>query len=286
MLSRILLVVITLFWLSMNVLLWRVEYGGHNALGSTVPASVVWEKILTAPDASSLTVLRNGKKIGFCHWITSISEDLGKLKADEAPPEGMVGKVSNYRVQLEGNVAAEELGERLRFDGHVLLSNSKSWQEVGLRVSLRPSVWEFQSVASDQTLRVSGQDEQGKFERVFTYADLQNPNALVEEIAGPVAAGVIRNLGLLTHLPGGVPVSPPAANKSTALAPWLNSLGTKWEACHDTVKLGHSNVPAFRLRTRILERYQATLFVSRVGEILRVELPGSIVLLNDQIAPL
>jgi hypothetical protein len=286
MLSRILLVIITLFWLSMNVLLWRVEYGGHNAMGSTVPAGVVWEKILTAPDASSLTVLRNGKKIGFCHWVTSVSEDLSKLKADEAPPEGMVGKVTNYRVQLEGNVAAEELADRLRFDGHVVLSSRKAWQEIGLRVGFRPTVWEFQSLASEKTLHVSGQDEQGKFERVFSYSDLQNPEALVEEIAGPVAAGVVKNLGFLAHLPAGVALSPSTSGQADALSTLLDSVGTKWEARHDTVKLGHSNVPAYRLRTRILERYQVTLFVSRVGEILRVELPGSVVLLNDQIAPL
>jgi len=250
MLSRVLLVIITLFWLSMNVLLWRLEYGGHNALGSTVPATVVWEKILTAPDASSLTVLRNGKKIGFCHWITSISEDLSKLKGDEAPPEGMVGKVTSYRIQLEGNVAAEEFAERLRFDGHVVLANNKDWQELGLRVSLRPAVWEFQSVASEQTLRVSGQDEQGKFERTFTYADLQNPETIMQEVAGPLALGLVKNLGLIPLLPGGV--SPTAPAKNSTLSAVFNSFGTKWEACHDTVKLGHSNVPAYRLRTRIL----------------------------------
>ena len=253
-------------------------------MGSSVPAAVVWEKILTAPDASSLTVLRDGKKIGFCHWTTSISEDLSKLKGDEAPPEGMVGKVTSYRLQLEGNVAAEELAERLRFDGHVVLTQNKDWQELGLRVSLRPAVWEFQSVASEHTLRVSAQDEQGKFERVFTYSDLQNPEALMQDVGGPVALGVVKNLGLLPPLIGGVNSTIPA--KTDALSSLFNSLGTKWEASHDTIKLGHSMVPAYRLRTRILERYQATLFVSRVGEILRVDLPGSIVLLNDQIAAL
>ncbi|HYG35772.1 MAG TPA: hypothetical protein VEC99_13360, partial [Clostridia bacterium] len=80
----------TLFWVTMNVLLWRAEYGNHATTGSAIPAHVVWEKILTAPDSSSLTILHNGKKIGFCHWLTSIGEDLSKMKPDDAAPEGMV----------------------------------------------------------------------------------------------------------------------------------------------------------------------------------------------------
>ena len=45
--------VILVFWLVMNGLLWRSEFGSGNKTGSTVPTSLVWEKILTAPDDSS-----------------------------------------------------------------------------------------------------------------------------------------------------------------------------------------------------------------------------------------
>ena len=41
---------------------------------------------------------------------------------------------------------------------------------------------------------------------------------------------------------------------------------------------------AYRLQARLLDRYQARIFVSRVGEILRVDLPDEVVLLNDQLA--
>src|SRR5579864_5555149 len=100
MVTRISLVALTAFWLTMNVLLWRAEYGGRPGMGSSVPVHVVWEKILTAPDSSSLTVFRQGKKIGFCHWITSVGEDLSKLSSNDMPPEGMVPKIVNYRLEL------------------------------------------------------------------------------------------------------------------------------------------------------------------------------------------
>jgi hypothetical protein len=45
----------------------------------------------------------------------------------------------------------------------------------------------------------------------------------------------------------------------------------------------HASVRAYRLKTRILDRYDIVIFVSRVGEILRVELPDEIVLTNDQL---
>jgi len=79
MLSRITLIALALFWLCMNVLLWRAEFGGRDSAASTVPAAVVWNKMLTAPDSSSLTVLHHGKKVGFCHWVTSVGEELASM---------------------------------------------------------------------------------------------------------------------------------------------------------------------------------------------------------------
>jgi hypothetical protein len=51
------------------------------------------------------------------------------------------------------------------------------------------------------------------------------------------------------------------------------------------LRVGHTDVPVYRLRTRLLDRFVVTIFVSRVGEILRVELPYDVVLKNDQLLP-
>src|SRR5689334_14386509 len=99
MLSRIAFLLITVFWLVMMVLLWRSEYIGNRGLGASVPLEVVWQKILTAPDNSSLEISHHGQKIGYCRWATIVGDDLSELtaKADEAPPEGMVESLSSYR---------------------------------------------------------------------------------------------------------------------------------------------------------------------------------------------
>ncbi|HKI68344.1 MAG TPA: hypothetical protein VKA67_02060, partial [Verrucomicrobiae bacterium] len=67
MLSRAVLILLAFFWVTMNVLLWRVEFGPRGEIGIGIPAKVVWRKILTAPDSSSLNVLYHGNKIGICH---------------------------------------------------------------------------------------------------------------------------------------------------------------------------------------------------------------------------
>ena len=53
--ARLTFFAIAAFWLTMNVLLWQAEYGSHGG-EMDVPPQIVWRKILTAPDASSLTV--------------------------------------------------------------------------------------------------------------------------------------------------------------------------------------------------------------------------------------
>src|SRR5512136_508398 len=98
MLTRAALMVLTLFWLAMNVLLWRSEFGPRNPMGSVVPVEAVWRKILTAPDDSALEIRHRGKKIGFCHWAANLGREraTGKTLAEEALPEGSIERLSCY----------------------------------------------------------------------------------------------------------------------------------------------------------------------------------------------
>src|SRR5271170_3909002 len=107
MLYRLTFFVITAFWVTMNVLLWRSEYGPHSVYGSAVPATVVWRKILSAPDDSLLDVMQDGKRVGTCRWSTAVSEAFAAL--DEAPTPGAAEKMRRYRLQLEGSATLSEL---------------------------------------------------------------------------------------------------------------------------------------------------------------------------------
>jgi len=263
--TRGLFILIALFWAAMNVMLWRAEYGAHGSAGSFVPVEVVWKKILTAPDNSPLSILQDGKRIGFCQWVTGVDEALAEL--DDAPPEGMPNKAGNYRIGLSGDVSIAEVVRHLRFDCSLVLSANQSWQELKLHLGARPASWEIHSVAAEQTVRIKTDDGESRFERVFRLSDLQNPGALAPNYAGPFAYALLGGLEL------------PAATQS----PRSIARGIKWEARRDTLKIGHEPVGVYRLQTRMLDRYSIVIFVSRVGEILRVELPNRIVLMHDQL---
>ena len=266
--ARILFISLASFWVVMNVLLWRAEYGPRRTVGGSVPVELVWRRMLTAPDSSSLSVFHHGQKIGFCHWTTSVGEELSRLKADEGPPEGMVRRVTGYRLELEGNIAWEEFTNRVRFDCSLKLSTNQLWQEFTLRFNLRPTVCEIHSVADEQFLRLLVDDGVDGFERRIKFSELQSPETLLPELAGPLAFGALAGL---RGLGGGRSV----ASLSDAI---------RCEARNDTIKLGPAQVRAYRLQARWLDRFQAVLWVSRVGEILRAELPDELVLENDQLA--
>ena len=71
----------------------------------------------------------------------------------------------------------------------------------------------------------------------------------------------------------GIPLQLPGAGAA--------SFRLKWEGSNDRIKIGRNLVRVYRLETRLMEHFKAILYVSPVGELLRVELPDEIILTND-----
>lgn len=267
--SRFFFALITLFWVAMNFLLWRSEFSGRKQIGSAIPVQGIVDKILTAPDVSSLEVYHHGKKIGFCRLSAHVAAPPPKNFLEDFQPEGMVEKPTGYSLDLEGNVTLEGTTNRLRFDLNLKISTNKTWQEFSLRANRRPDSWELHSSAAEQNVRFVVDDGIERWEQTFTFAQLRNPQVLLREFGGPLALTLFGSLGNLS--PGNL--------GNTNSANPLFSL--KWEANNDSMRFGHSKVRVYRLRTKLFGRYDIFLFVSRVGEILWVELPDKLVLSND-----
>lgn len=268
MLPRIALLCVTIFWVVMNVLLWRTEYRGKDTLGSAVPLEMVIQKMLTAPDNSSLEIIHHGRKIGYCRWAPNVGQDLAeKINTEDLTPEGMVDTLSSYQIDFEGNVALGDLSNRLRFDFTMNLTTNHVWRDFMLRIGLHPGSWELRSQASEQTIHLKEQDDTGKTERVLKFSDLQNPEFLIREMELPFPVHMLGAFGV------------PLGNKNTNSA----SMGLKWEARNDWITIGHTSVRAYRLEARLLERYKFVIIVSQVGEVLRVEFPDELLLVNDQL---
>ena len=253
--ARLTFLAIAVFWLTMNVLLWRAEYGSHS--GETpVPLELVWRKILTAPDASSLSVYQNGDRTGYCELSTSVGQEMAAVDADRPPPAGLVGR-AGYQIHLAGNIALGDFTNRVKFDGRVNFSPTREWREVELKISSHQTVMEIHSLATNQTVHLKINGAGSVLERDLAFADLQNPDALVRALMGNVADTLF----------GAMDFSDLTA---TAAAQKL-----EWRASRTRVKIGTEAVPVYRIETDLLGR-SVLVDISTLGEILRVELPGNI----------
>lgn len=267
---RVYFLLVTAFFITMNVLLWRSEFGSRSRLGAPVPAELVWEKVLTSPDHSNLEIRHHGVKIGRAQWAASIGEAVSDspMLTDELPPEGMVKALTGYSLSFDGAVSLEDL-TRLRFDLNVKLDTNQNWRTFGVKFSVKPFSWEVRSSAEKQTLQFVAEGDE-PIDRTFTFADLRNPEKIVRELGGPVLPGALAALGL--------PLTPAGSSSST--------LALKWEARNDRLDVRDNLIRVYRLEARLFERLKATLFVSPVGEILRLELPDEIVMMNEALIDL
>jgi hypothetical protein len=255
MTSRLTFLGIAAFWVTMNILLWRAEYGSRGG-DMPVPFELVWRKILTAPDASSLSVYQNRDRMGYAEFSTSVGQTMATLDEDKLPPEGLV-KRAGYQIHLAGNVALGDFTNRLKFDGHVLFDSTRHWQEFNLKITSRFAVVDLHSLATNGVVHVKISGDAVAMERDLTFAELGNPGDLVRAFAGNFADALLGTMELPELTP--------------------EAMGQKltWDARRTRVKIGTEAVPVYRLETSALGR-TVTVDVSTLGEVLRVDLPGGI----------
>ena len=266
---RVSFFLITAFWLTMNVLLWRSEFGGRGQAGSPVSAAVVWQKMLTAPDNSSLDITHHGKKIGFCRWASNVGEELstGQPSTEALPLEGTVKKLAGFRIDFEGNLALPNFTNRLRFDLRLTLGSDQAWRAFDLRLASRPFTWRILSRAAERKLTLKNEAEPGQSEFVIGFDDLNDSARLLQQFGGTPFPMNLAAMG-----------APPSAVTNAPV-----TLGLTWAAFHDWLPVGRAKIRVYRLQTQVLDKYAARIFTSRVGEILRLELPDEIVLVNSAI---
>ncbi len=273
MLKRAWFLLVALFWVAMNVLLWRAEMMTPPPGGSPVSADLVWERVLTAPDESSLEIRRQDRKLGWIRWTPRVEEDPDAAspaagRSEEELPEGRVRRVTGYTILLDGSLAVSEEPQRYRFNGQLEFDADRQWRGLRLRVTQRPMLWEVQADAQEEALTLRLGDENQPWEQRFRFSELSRPEALLAGLGVPLPPGLLPLL-LPPELTAG---------------PRRLALGLHWDARSDWFYLGSARVRVFRVSARLLDRYEVRLVLSRVGEILRLELPSQITLVNDALA--
>jgi len=273
MTRRLFLPLAALFWVVMNGLLWRSEMSDRADAGSGVPPALVWERILTAPDDSSLQVLLEGHKVGYCHWAATIREaPVAGTPVDSATePEGRVRRLAGYTLEFAGNVVLADPPQRFRFDARAEFGADRAWRKASLKLSTRNQPIEVRADARAASVTFSLGREPAAWTRTYTFDELGRPETLLADFG----------------LAGGLVWLGPLAQGLSGTAPANLSLALPWEAHLAWLPLGGgARTRVFRLETRVLDKYRAVVIVSRVGEFLRVELPGDVVLVNEAIANL
>lgn len=261
--KRILFLGIATFWVVMNYMLWRAEISGHGD-DLQVPPDLVWRKILTAPDSSSMTVYQDSRRMGYCELTTSVEQQMAVLEEDKLPPEGLA-KHPGYQIHLAGNIALDDFTNRIKFEGRASFNSARKWTDFAVKVSSRTTTVEIHAFATNQVVNLKVFSDSLTFERDITFAQMQDPATLIRTFGGNFAEPL---LGAM-DLPDLTFTSPDAAQKIT------------WDARRTRVKFGTELVPIYRMETTFLGR-NCTMDVSTLGEVLRVQLPGGFTAAIDE----
>ena len=254
------------FFITMNVLLFRSEFGSGRR-GSPVPVATVWEKILNCPDSPFLEIRYKNTKVGRAHWSASIVEGpVGDVEESGEMPEGMVKAVTGYTLEFDGSFNLDE-SMRLRFNSILRMDTNQSWQQLSLNLTLKPESWRLIATATNETLRFISEGDEGAKEQAFTFAELRNPEKMARALGGPLLPVALGAMGLSLNQAG------------------TNKMATnlRWHARQSSLAVGRNSLRVYRLEARLLERARLVIFISPAGEILRMELPGEVVLNNEQL---
>ena len=261
MASRITLIASALFWVVMNGLLWQAEWGEPFTSGSELSPDLIWRKILDSPDSSVLSIRHQGRTIGSLEWHPSILE---APRSTVTAIEGMVSAPAGHSIRVSTRFHGSNSSlDRLMILGNVELSPTNTWEKLQVRVDQRPKSWEIQAEAGSDQIRMIYEEGRQRFEQTF---ETRNRAALQLMLAP-----------YLTALPSGL-IPDIALNHPESLA-----RNSSIDARSDWIQIGRSRVRVYRLSARLPGQLEVTAFISRAGELLRIQLPDRIQLVNDAI---
>lgn len=265
MTTRVLFIFVAAFWLVMNVLLWRAEFGRGRETLSEVPLDTVVERLLNAPDPSVLQIQHQGENRGTLRWIPTIEDTrLNAAEENTLIPEGMV-EAAGYNLDLDLNLVTglEGPAARFRILAHLDLDTNRVWQSLSLRFFQRPATWELTTRAGDDAIQVRFDEGKTSWEQTFRLRELGQ----LTRFLGPYAS----------LIPGPLAVNPGEFD------PGQLARQIRWSTRNDWLKVGRNRVRTYRVQATLFGRYELMAQLSRAGEILQVSLPDGVTLLNESV---
>ena len=254
---------IVAFWVTMTTLLWRAESGDGNHFESQVPLQSAIDRILNAADPSTLRLSRHGIALGQLRWLPSVREL--PIDTNSVAPEGMVASAIGYHIDLDLTLSGTKPEARWYFVSQFDIDLKHEWEEIVLRLIQRPTTWEIRTTRGDDAIQLSIEEGRGEpFRQRFAFSDLAQLTGAIAPIA-PLLPALL----------------PPELAKPNALAGLTNQTrlpAIRWDATDSSLRVGRHRMRAYRIRGRVFENLEVVIYVSRAGELLRVELPDHYVL--------
>ena len=270
MAGRITFAAIALFWVVMNVLLVRGDLGSGRETVSEVPLDTVWQRVLTAPDNSTLDLRHHGVHLGTVRWIPTILESTPTNTQDrvvhELAGDGMVNSLAGYRLDIDAAINGEEPATRFRLRGQLELSAARLWREWSLRIDRRPQAWTVSMKNNDKFFHLGIDDGRRHTDQDLPIPRGESAGAMLGQYAGFLPPGV--DTKSLTGTPGQPPTADPI----------------KWVARQDWLKIGKSRAQVYKVTATVMDKFQGTAYISRAGEILKVQLPDGLVLSSEALS--
>ena len=249
---------IVAFWVTMTVLLFRAESGDGHHFESQVPLQSVVDRVLNAADPSTLRLSRHGVALGQLRWLPSVREL--PVDTNSVAPEGMVASAIGYHIDLDLTLTGTKPEARWYFVSQFDIDLKHEWEEVVLRLIQRPTTWEIRANRGEDAIHLSVEEGRGEpFRQRFAFDDLAQLTGALTPIA-PVLAAIL----------------PPELARPNQLSSLTNQArlpAIRWEATDSSLRVGRHRMRAYRIRGRLFENLEAVIYVSRAGELLRVELP-------------
>jgi len=268
--QRFVLVILACFWAFMGFRLWQVEYGGKR-LGAAVNIAVVWDKVLTAQDEAPLSIVNGhtGEFLGWVNWAPLVTRD---DTVERAEIVGMVDTVLDYSLDLErGRLFGENYADDLRFQFHLGFGPPPQREWIDLQVILQQNTqfdFEFHldARATNDFMTVSLKTTGLPNEIKILYSQLAQPQKLV----GP---------GL--ELAGFNPLVAAGASALVERVLKEEKLDQKTVFKLPKIRQAHfvllpdvrTEIKVYRVDVPIGNSMFIKIYISMLGEVLRVEIP-------------
>ena len=274
--------IITVFFLVMNYQLYQKDFKQVDAEGAKVPLEMVWGRMLRAPDESFLYMFQDKKRLGSMRWSAEAVELVTESTTNNVQytTEGMVRNPANYLVDIRsGHLLLGKDYGNVNFDMSANFSTNNEWQTFEFGLHQKPIKFQVLANATNETLRINWIDSERLTEHLFTFDELRDPAAIAGKLFGPLPLAQFTG-GLLTGLGGGMAgmSDDPRFNIGALL-----KVGISIESFQDWLKIGHSRLRCYRITITLPDQRAANVYISRIGEILRVTLPNKIEFRNARL---